>query len=264
MPFDMTVFENEEFGKIRVIEIDGEPWFVGKDVAAALGYSNTKDALKKHVDGEDKAIFQRSQNATFEIPPRGISIINESGLYSLILSSKLASAKKFQRWVTTEVLPSIRKHGAYITDAVLDEAAKNQEYAFELLEKLLAERSKTDQLRDKVESLAPKALYCDEVLLSDGVIPASVIAKDYGMTAVEFNRLLHRLGIQFRIGGAWLLYKRYSGQGYTRTRTYCTPGGTGVIHTCWTQKGRRFLFDMLRACGISPLTEGRHGQMMFF
>lgn len=119
---DLQIFTNPEFGKIRAIEIDGEPWFVGKDVAAALGYSNTKDALSSHVDPEDKSTLtrqnsgfsERSENATFNIPNRGLTIINESGIYSLIFSSKLPSAKRFKRWVTSEVLPAIRKTGMYI------------------------------------------------------------------------------------------------------------------------------------------------------
>ena len=126
---ELQIFENPEFGKIRGIEIDGEPWMVGKDVAEALGYSNTKDAISRHVDDEDKRILQRSENATFEnnlpkeafpfdfvsgeVPNRGLTIINESGLYSLILSSKLPTAKQFKHWVTSEVLPSIRKTGSY-------------------------------------------------------------------------------------------------------------------------------------------------------
>lgn len=126
---DLQIFNSPEFGQIRTIEKDGEPWFVGKDVAAALGYSNTKDAILSHVDDEDKTIIQRSEIATIEnnipksafpvsfvsadIPNRGITIINESGLYSLVLSSKLPTAKKFKRWVTSEVIPSVRKTGGY-------------------------------------------------------------------------------------------------------------------------------------------------------
>lgn len=110
---DLKTFENEEFGTIRTITIDDEPWFVGKDVAEVLGYSNTKDAIATHIDTEDRTVIQRSENATFEIPNRGMTIINESGLYSLVLSSKLPTAKKFKRWVTSEVLPSLRKTCSY-------------------------------------------------------------------------------------------------------------------------------------------------------
>lgn len=126
---ELKIFENQEFGRIRVVKQNGEPWFVGKDVAGALGYSNTKDAISSHIDAEDKRIIQRSEIATVEnhipksafpinfvsgdIPNRGLTIINESGLYSLILSSKLPTAKQFKRWVTSEVLPAIRRTGSY-------------------------------------------------------------------------------------------------------------------------------------------------------
>ncbi len=109
----LQIFNNEEFGSIRTLVIDGEPWFVGRDVALALGYGNTKDALIKHVEKEDKHTLLRSQIATLEIPNRGLTVINESGLYCLILSSKLPSAKKFKRWITHEVLPAIRQTGSY-------------------------------------------------------------------------------------------------------------------------------------------------------
>lgn len=112
-PNNVTIFENPEFGSVRSLTVNGEPYFVGKDVAEILGYGNTRDALAAHVDKEDKAVIQKSEIATLEIPNRGLTVINESGLYSLIISSKLPSAKRFKRWVTHEVLPSIRKTGSY-------------------------------------------------------------------------------------------------------------------------------------------------------
>lgn len=115
-----TVFNHPEFGELRTVEIDGVVWFVGKDVAEALGYSNTKDAITAHVASEDKKLIQRSEITTLEIPNRGMTIINESGLYSLILSSKLPSAKEFKHWVTSEVLPSIRKTGGYVNPSQSD------------------------------------------------------------------------------------------------------------------------------------------------
>lgn len=121
----MQVFTNPEFGEIRAIEIDGEPWCVGKDIARALGYADTKSALADHVDAEDKRIIQRGQIATLDIPNRGLTIINESGLYSLILSSKLPGAKKFKRWVTSEVLPAIRKTGTYTMPSTEPQAPKS-------------------------------------------------------------------------------------------------------------------------------------------
>lgn len=121
MANELQIFNDPEFGEIRTIEIGGEPWFVGKDIAAALGYSNTKDALANHVDADDKRVIQRSENATLDIPNRGMTIINESGMYALIFSSKLPSAKKFKRWVTSEVLPAIRKTGTYTAPEMSEE-----------------------------------------------------------------------------------------------------------------------------------------------
>lgn len=138
---ELKVFESPEFGVIRTVEVDGEPWLVGKDVAQALGYCNTKYALSAHVDEDDKRIIQRSENTTFEIPNRGMTIINESGLYSLVLSSNLETAKKFRRWVTSEVLPSIRKTGGYI-------AGQEQLTDSELLAKAVLVAQKTIEARE--------------------------------------------------------------------------------------------------------------------
>jgi len=247
-------FHSEEFGNVRVIEIDGEPWLVGKDVAMALGYSNVSKAVSVHIDEEDKKMkmIPHSQNGKLV---SNTAIINESGLYSLILSSKLPTAKKFKRWVTSEILPTIRKHGAYATADTLDELIRSPRFAETLIRKLQAEREKNSALMDQVEALAPKAHYCDTILQCENALPVTLIAKDYGMTATAFNRLLLDLGIQFKVGGTWALRKKFSSEGYTQTRTYYAPGGNAKIHTCWTQKGRLFLYDALAWFGIFPVVE---------
>lgn len=159
---ELKIFENKEFGQVRMVTIDGEPWFVGNDVARALGYSDTKSAILDHVDEEDRQLIQRGQIATLEIPNRGLTIINESGVYSLIFSSKLESAKRFKHWVTSEVLPSIRKTGAYGNIEQLqgerllefmNEQSKmsrfQQELIMEVTERLeRLEKSKEEQSRD--------------------------------------------------------------------------------------------------------------------
>lgn len=164
---ELMIFKNPEFGEVRTVEVDGEPWLVGKDVAQALGYSNTKDALAKHVDPEDKG---GSRFAT----PSGIqemTIINESGLYSLVLSSKLPTAKKFKRWVTAEVLPSIRKHGGYLTPETLEEAILNPDTMIRLCTALKDEQDKRKALEVTNSALtvenqimAPKADYFDALV----------------------------------------------------------------------------------------------------
>ena len=247
----MQIFEHEDFGKVRVIEKDGQPWFIGKDIAGVLGYSNVSKAVVTHVDSEDRItdMVPTAQNGKLVSKTY---LINESGLYSLILSSKLPQAKAFKRWVTSEVLPSIRKYGAFIVEDTLSKMIGNSEFTEALLDSLAEEHAKNIALEDKIETLAPKARYCDKVLLSGEALQTSVIAKDYGMTAIAFNRLLHDLGIQYRIGNTWLLYKEYADKGYTKTKTYYTPGGTAVVHTYWLQKGRLFLYELLAFAGIFP------------
>jgi len=189
MSDQLQIFENEEFGKVRVLEINGQPWFVGKDITDVLQYGNSRQALKTNVDDEDKGVHSVDTLGG----KQKITIINESGLYALILSSKLPSAKRFKRWVTSEVLPTLRRHGAYLTEDTLEAALGSQEFTLTLLRRLQAEHGKTEALRSRVEELVPKARYYDCVLMSGQTVPVSIIAKDYGMTAVAFNRLLHHL-----------------------------------------------------------------------
>lgn len=157
---NLTTFTNEVFGNIRGLEINGEAWLVGKDVASSLGYKNTKDALSKHVDEEDKQLIQRSQFATLEIPNRGLMVINESGLYSLIFGSKLPEAKKFKSWVTSEVLPQIRKTGGYIPVNEEDDEKTIMAKALQIMDKTIKEKNiKIEELEEdkyKLEGLAIK------------------------------------------------------------------------------------------------------------
>ena len=248
---EIKQFTHEEFGKVRVIKIGGEPWFAGKDVAEALGYGNYRQALKTNVDTEDKGVHSVDTLGG----KQKITFINESGLYSLILSSKLPQAKSFKRWVTSEVLPSIRKHGAYATPSTLEDMYNNPLFTEGLIEALMEEHAKNVKLEKKIDKLAPKARYCDSILKCKGSVQVSIIAKDYGISAVTFNRALHEFGIQYRIGNTWLLYQKYAGKGYTNSKTYYTPDGECVIHTCWTQKGRLFLYEQLAAVGILPMCE---------
>lgn len=259
---EIKIFENSNFGKIRTLVIDDEAWFVGKDVAGILGYVDTFGALKKHVDEEDK---QNCQSNSFE-SPRGLTIINESGLYSLVLSSKLPTAKQFKRWVTSEVLPAIRKHGAYMTPQTLGEALKNPDTLIEILQRLKAEQEKSALLETTVRAqsqtiaeMKPKASYYDVVLNCKDLLSVTQIAKDYGKSAVWLNEFLHKKKIQFKQGKCWFLYQRYAEQGYTstKTQTFNAPDGTvhTKVHMYWTQKGRLFLYDLLKGEGVLPLME---------
>lgn len=168
---------------VRTVTIDNEPYFVGKDVADILGYSNQRDALSKHVDDEDK-ITLTSQNATLEnLPNRGLSAINESGLYSLILSSKLPQAKEFKRWVTSEVLPSIRKNGMFATDELLD----NPDFAIATLQKLKEEREAKKLLEAQIEADKPKVLFADAVSASHTSILVGELAKLLKQNGVDIG-----------------------------------------------------------------------------
>jgi len=260
MQNNIQIFENQEFGKVRAVEKDGQSWFVGKDVAEALGYGNTKDALSTHVDAEDKAILQRSENTTFEIPNRGITIINESGLYSLILTSKLPRAKAFKRWVTSDILPSIRKHQAYIAPETLKRMREDQTFADGLLAVLTDAQAINRSLVGFVEVMRPKADYYDSILQCPCALPVTIIAKDYGMTAQEFNKRLHFLRIQYKVHKTWVLYAAYANLGYTLSSTYLADGEEVAIHTQWTQVGRRFLYARLKQHGILPTAEALTAQ----
>ena len=213
---EIILFRHDEFGEIRTLTIDGEPWFVGKDIASKLGYTDTFGALKKHVDGEDK---QNCQNDSFETP-RGLTIINESGLYSLVLSSKLPNAKKFKRWVTAEVLPSLRKHGAYFTAEALHKVMSDPRELAKLLNTLADEQEKNTRLSEENAFLSVKAKYYDQILNSKNSVPVTQIAKDYGMSAVAFNKMLYSFKIQYPIGKSWVLYADYADHGYTQSNPY--------------------------------------------
>lgn len=247
----IVIFKYKEFGEIRTLNIDGEPWFVGKDIASKLGYTDTFGALKKHVDGDDK---QNCQNDSFETP-RGLTIINESGLYSLILSSKLTSAKKFKRWVTSEVLPSLRKHGAYFTAETLHKTMSDPRELAKLLTTLADEQEKRRKLEEENAFLSVKANYYDRILQSKNSVPVTQIAKDYGMTAIAFNKMLHDYGIQYSIRNSWVLYAEYANLGYTQSKTYQIGDDKAIMHTCWTQAGRIFLYNFLAERGITPMCE---------
>ena len=251
---DVTIFNNDECGTVRTVVIDDEPWFVGKDVAAALGYSDTFGALKKHVDADDK---QNCQNDSFE-SPRGMTVINESGVYSLAFSSKLPSAKKFKRWVTSEVLPTLRKTGSYNMPKLSD--MEKMAYGLIAAQKLLEEKDNTIAQQEQViGELRPKADYTDMILQHDGLVSISQIAKDYGMSGREMNSTLHNMRIIYKCGGQWLLYSNYQAKGYTHSETvpiqYKYGRGDVKMNTKWTQKGRLFLYDALKNKGILPVIE---------
>ncbi|HFK9612852.1 TPA: phage antirepressor KilAC domain-containing protein [Enterococcus faecium] len=242
---------NFEQNEVRTILVNDEPYFIGKDIADVLGYSNPQKAIRDHVDLEDK-----TQNDSFTVNGTAVVLINESGLYSLILKSKLPSAKKFKRWVTSEVLPAIRKHGGYLTPEKVEEALLNPDTIIQLATQLKEERTGRLIAEQKIAEYEPKISYLDSILSSTDSVTISQIAADYGMSPQQMNKLLHKLGIQKKVGNQWLLCKKHMRQGYTKSHTTEIPksdGGTKVVmNTKWTQKGRLFIYDSLKKEGYIP------------
>lgn len=234
---------NFEQNEVRTILVNDEPYFVGKDVAGVLGYSNTKDALSRHVDSEDKT----GSRITTSGQSREMTIINESGLYSLILKSKLPNARKFKRWVTSEVLPTIRKTGSYT----------NVPQSFAQALRLAADLEEKNQLLEQqIAEYEPKISYLDMILSSTDTVATSQIAADHGMSAIALNKLLNELGVQHKVSGQWILYRKHMNQGYTKSHTSEIPKADGgvkvVMNTKWTQKGRVFIYNLLTAEGYYP------------
>lgn len=239
----LQLFENEEFGKLEVLMIGDKPYFPATECARIVGHMNPQRAIRSFCKGVTEIVTPSAGGN------QKVNFIPEGDLYRLIIRSKLPAAERFEAWVFDEVLPSIRKHGAYIAEETLKKALESSENSRRLLESLLEEQ------REKNTELVPKARYCDSILRSGKTVPISVIAKDYGMPAALFNKLLHGLRVQYKVGETWLLYQPYADRGYTKTRTYHINEDTFKIQTCWTQKGRYFLYDFLKHFGVLPLTE---------
>lgn len=188
---DLQLFQNPEFGRVRIVEVNGEAWMVGKDVAEALGYKNPRQALASNVEVEDRGVHSVDT-------PSGeqeMTIINESGLYSLVLSSKLPNARKFRRWVTTEVLPTVRRHGAYMTPETLQAAILNPDTMIRLCQQLKAEQEHSRQLEAENAAMLPKAVFADAVSASKSSILVGELAKLLRQNGVDTGekRLFHWL-----------------------------------------------------------------------
>ena len=237
----IKIFQNQEFGAIRTISNEqGDVMFCGRDVAAALGYKKPEWAIATHVEADDSAkrgvidSLGRDQQAIF---------INESGLYALILSSKLPSARRFKHWVTSEVLPSIRKQGGYLV-------ARPEETDEEVLARGILVMQTTLQRRaDEIARLQPKADYADEVLDSVSCLTTTQIAKELNMTGCELNNLLRTLRVQYRQSGQYLLYADYARLGYAQSRTLRIRFSNGRVKThhylVWTERGRYFIHRLV-------------------
>lgn len=259
---ELMIFNNPEFGEIRTVEVNGEPWLVGKDVARALGYGEGKslaNAVANHVDTEDRGVTEM-------MTPGGnqnMTIINESGVYSLVLGSKLQGAKKFKRWVTSEVLPSIRKNGMYLLPKDYPSAlraladSEEQRMALEASNATLA--AENERQAQVIAEFEPIRQYVDTILESPDALATSQIAADYGMSAQELNKILRDEGVQHKVNGQWLLYKKHMNKGYTKSKTFQFTHSDGradtKLHTQWTQKGRLMIHNILEKRGIVAMMD---------
>lgn len=256
---EIEIFKYED-KEVRTQIINNDIWFCLKDVCDILeiGHvTDTKNRLKKDGVGTTEVIDKlgRKQQATF---------INESNLYKVIFQSRKANAERFTEWVTSEVLPTIRKHGAYMTPEVIEKTLTNPDFIIGLATELKKAQTRNVFLENEVKILQPKAKYHDEVLNSPNVVAITQIAKDYGMSAVKMNKLLNDLGIQYKLRNQWLLVQKYSDKGYVKSKTQEYFDTRGNIHTAmttyWTQRGRLFIYDLLKQQNILPVIEQEQSQ----
>jgi len=259
----LQIFNNPVFGNVRTLEKDGVILFCAKDVTSALGYNSPRDAVAKHCRSVAKCDVPHPQSPTKTIE---MSFIPESDLYRLTFSSKLDKAEEFTDWVTSEVLPSIRKHGAYMTEVTINNIISNPEFGIQLLTTLKQEQDKRKALelenakqKQQLLEAKPKVEYADIVLSCQDAVNITQIAKDYGIGGAKLNTILHDLKIQYKQNGQWLLYDTYSKRGYTKSKTNYHEGKDGnyhsSIHTKWTQKGRMFIYEKLKTINMLPLIE---------
>lgn len=242
---EIQIFKNEEFGQVRTVLIEGEPWFVGKDVAEILGYSNPQKAIRAHVDEEDKGVNEMDTPGG----KQNLTVVNESGLYSLILSSKLPNAKKFKKWVTSEVLPSIRKHEVYMTDNMLEKTIADPDYMIGILtalkeEKILREKAQKEKaiaIEEKKDAEEKR----DLLIHTNKTYTTSEIAKELGInSAQKLNQILHIKKIQYKRNNTWIPYAKYAALGYTSTKQMINDHGIIVYSTKLTGKGRDFILNL--------------------
>ena len=248
---EIKVFNSNEFGEIRTVMVDGEPWFVGKDVADSLGYSNTRDALTKHVDNDDKGVAKCDTLGGTQ----DVVIVNESGLYSLIFGSKLDSAKAFKRWVTSEVLPSLRKTGEYKlvkpdSYMIEDPAERARRWAEEYDEKVALEQ-KNNSLQRTIDVVKPKAELFDQFLDSSTLVNFRDCAKQLDISQTQFTGWLLDNGVLYRDSGGelkptekfmptgWFAIRSYTNpiNGFSSTRTFITPKGVAVFRVFLNRNG---------------------------
>lgn len=252
---EIKIFNNPLFGEVRVFIVNNEPWFVGKDVALLLGYAKPENALSTHVDDEDKTItLIQGTGSNYK---SNTTIINESGMYSLVFGSRLKTAKEFKHWVTSDVLPSIRKTGGYIAttqedtpELIMARALQVAQATINKHQQMLEQANERIALQDtQLKQQAPKVKYVDDVLQSVNTYTSTQMSKELGLREAEqLHKILKEKGVMFKQSGQWMLTAKYCEHGYTKPRTHQFTRNDGSIGTStttvWTEKGRVFLHDM--------------------
>lgn len=252
---EVKIFNNPLFGEVRVFIVNNEPWFVGKDVALLLGYAKPENALSTHVDDEDKTItLIQGTGSNYK---SNTTIINESGMYSLVFGSRLKTAKEFKRWVTSDVLPSIRKTGGYLAttqedtpELIMARALQVAQATINKHQQMLEQANERIALQDtQLKQQAPKVKYVDDVLQSVNTYTSTQMSKELGLREAEqLHKILKEKGVMFKQSGQWMLTAKYCEHGYTKPRTHQFTRNDGSIGTStttvWTEKGRVFLHNM--------------------
>lgn len=260
---EIQLFQHDQFGEIRTVNHNGEPWFIAADVCKILEHSNPTVAM----DGLED--FEKAK-LNLGLPGGDTNIISESGFYTLVLRSRKAIAKPFRIWVTSVVLPQIRKTGGYIPTVVNATPLTDEQIMAQAL--LIAQRTieaknqeiaKKDcelvKANDKIEVMEPKADYYDTILKAENLISISCIADDYGISGQKLNKLLHEWGVQYKRGDKWYLYDKYKGLGYVGNNTYDGNHKDGTpaafSHMMWTQVGRKFINGLMKNHGYLTVAE---------
>ena len=252
MKHNIQIFENPLFGELRTTSKNDEVLFCLSDLCTML-------------DLQSSAVVRRLEDGVITSHPildslgreQLANFVNEDGLYDVILDSRKPAAKKFRKWVTSDVLPSIRKHGGYLTENKIAEALLNPDTLIQLATSLKQERAERELLQNqnKLQELeimkqAPKVKYFDNVMQSEALIPITVIAKELGVSGTSLNNRLQELKVQYKLAGQWLLYSKYQDKGYTGTKTTTFTDSSGKIktqiRTYWTEKGRKFIHSVVK------------------
>ncbi|KXY75835.1 phage antirepressor KilAC domain-containing protein [Bacillus sp. FSL W7-1294] len=257
----LQVFNHQEFGALEVIQLNGKEMFNLENAAWSLGYTKVakgktylrKDRIEKVIQKADISVVVHD----------GQPYITEDGLYELIFESETQKAKEFRKWVTSEVLPSIRKHGAYMTPHTINALLQDPDLIIGLASQLKQEQQarqvaeqKNLMLTQQIAENASKITYLDQILKSKDTVTVSQIAADYGLSAQNLNKILNKEKIQYKLNDQWLLYANYRNQGYTKSKTVDVTHSDGSksvkMNTRWTQKGRLFIHELLTKRGIIP------------